>query len=53
MHTELRNFSNFIFLTLVFLFPTKITLAEDKSEETQQVILALFAAFIGRSNNLV
>ncbi|MFB3124057.1 MAG: nuclear transport factor 2 family protein [Woeseiaceae bacterium] len=45
MHTKLRNFSNFIFLTLVFLCPTKITLAEDKSEETQRVILALFAAF--------
>ncbi len=45
MNTRLRNFSKFMFLTFVFLFPAKVTLAEGKSEETQQVILALFEAF--------
>ncbi len=45
MNTKLRHLSNFIFLALVFLFPAKVTLAEGKSEKTQQIILALFEAF--------
>jgi len=45
MNIRLRNLSNFIFLTLVFLSPANVTLAEGKSEETRQIILALFEAF--------
>lgn len=45
MNIKLNIFSNFVFLTLVLLFPAKVTLAESNSEITQQVILALFEAF--------
>ena len=45
MNTKLKTFFIFILLTFSYLSPVEVILAEGNSEETQQVILALFEAF--------
>ena len=45
MNTGRNTVASFILLSLIFLFPAPVTLAENSSEITRQVIVTLFEAF--------